>query len=155
MAIECSYGAAATRRTTLTGEAKAGQHMPLCCHLVVPGMRARGGGSIIRIGATGTETGGAPGLAERAVVKSAQHTLGRALARKLGPDGIRVNTVAAGLVPTDANVGEHQASWIRRVGVRDTAGTGLPARGHRRDGRRSGRRRRPPDHRGTTLLPAA
>ncbi|MET8956671.1 SDR family oxidoreductase [Streptomyces sp. NPDC004393] len=98
--------------------------MPLCCHLVVPGMRARGGESITLIGAAGTETGGAPGLAERAVVKSAQDTLGRALARKLGPDGIRVNTVAAGLVPTDANVGEHQASWIRRVGVRDTAGTG-------------------------------
>jgi 3-oxoacyl-[acyl-carrier protein] reductase len=41
-------------------------------------------------------------------------TLGLILARELGPDGIRVNvnTVAPGLVPTDANAGEHQAEWI-------------------------------------------
>jgi 3-oxoacyl-[acyl-carrier protein] reductase len=83
-----------------------------CCHLVVPGMRGRGGGSIVLIGASGSQTGGAPGLGEIAIAKSAQDTLGRVLAAELGPDGIRVNTVAPGLVPTDANSGEHQASWI-------------------------------------------
>jgi 3-oxoacyl-[acyl-carrier protein] reductase len=83
-----------------------------CIHLLVPGMRARGGGSIILIGSSGSRSGGAPGLAEIAVAKSAQDTAGLTLARELGPDGIRVNTVAPGLVPTDANAGEHQASWI-------------------------------------------
>jgi 3-oxoacyl-[acyl-carrier protein] reductase len=86
-----------------------------CCHLVVPGMRARGGGSIILIGASGSRAGGAPGMAEIAVAKSAQDTVGLVLARELGPDGILVNTVAPGLVPTDANAGDHQASWIARA----------------------------------------
>jgi len=83
-----------------------------CIHLVVPGMRANGGGSIILIGASGSQRGGAPGLAEIGVAKAAQDTLGLILARELGPDGIRVNTVAPGLVPTDANAGEHQSAMI-------------------------------------------
>jgi 3-oxoacyl-[acyl-carrier protein] reductase len=83
-----------------------------CCHLVVPGMRARGGGSIVLIGSSGAHRGGAPGLADITVAKAAQDALGRALAGELGPDGIRVNIVAPGLVPTDANAGEHRAAWI-------------------------------------------
>lgn len=83
-----------------------------CVHLVVPGMRANGGGSIVLIGASGSRRGGVPGMAEIAVAKAAQDTVGVILARELGPDGIRVNTVAPGLVPTDANAGEHQPAMI-------------------------------------------
>lgn len=83
-----------------------------CCHLVVPGMRRHGGGSIILIGSSGSRTGSPRGLGEITVAKSAQDALGRVLAGELGPDGIRVNTVAPGLVPTDANAGEYQAAMI-------------------------------------------
>jgi 3-oxoacyl-[acyl-carrier protein] reductase len=86
-----------------------------CCHLVVPGMRRRGGGSIVLIGASGSRGAGAPGLAEITVAKAAQDALGRVLAAELGPDGIRVNTVAPGLVPTDANAGAYQAAMIERA----------------------------------------
>jgi 3-oxoacyl-[acyl-carrier protein] reductase len=86
-----------------------------CCHLVVPGMRARGGGSIIFIGASGSRSGMVNGLGEIAVSKSAQDALGQLLAKELGPDGIRVNTVAPGMVPTDANAGPYQAAMIAGV----------------------------------------
>lgn len=86
-----------------------------CCYLVAPGMRRRGGGSIVLIGSSGSRTAGPPGLGEITVAKSARDALGRVLAGELGPDGIRVNTVAPGLVPTDANAGEHQASLIAAV----------------------------------------
>ncbi|WP_424215737.1 SDR family NAD(P)-dependent oxidoreductase (plasmid) [Streptomyces sp. BI20] len=86
-----------------------------CCHAVLPGMRARGGGSIVLIGAARASEGGTPGLAEIAVAKAAQDTLGRILARELGPDGIRVNTVAPGFVPTDANAGPGQEELAAAV----------------------------------------
>jgi 3-oxoacyl-[acyl-carrier protein] reductase len=94
----------------------------LPCHFVVPQMRRRGGGSIVFIGASGTHSS-TPGLAEVSVAKSAQDALARSLAVELAPDGIRVNTVAPGLVPTDANAGPHQEQMIQRVQGSTPAGT--------------------------------
>jgi 3-oxoacyl-[acyl-carrier protein] reductase len=83
---------------------------------VVEGMRRRGGGSVVLVGAAGMRTGRPEkGVAEIAVAKAAQETLARSLANELGPDQIRVNTVAPGLVPTDANAGPYQEAMITQT----------------------------------------
>ncbi|WET83070.1 SDR family oxidoreductase [Amycolatopsis sp. QT-25] len=87
-----------------------------CCRQVVPGMRRLGGGSIIFIGASVTHNS-APAPAEIAVAKSAQDSVARLLAQQLGPDGIRVNNVAPGFVPTDANAGPHQQTIIEHIAI--------------------------------------
>jgi 3-oxoacyl-[acyl-carrier protein] reductase len=83
---------------------------------VVPGMRRVGSGSIIFVGATASRGRPVRGVAEISVAKAAQDALARALANELGVDGIRVNTVAPGMVPTDANAGPHQETMIAEVG---------------------------------------
>ncbi|MFD9486872.1 SDR family NAD(P)-dependent oxidoreductase [Streptomyces sp. NPDC059991] len=92
-----------------------------CCHAVVPAMRRHGGGSIVLIGASATHNP-YPVPVEITAAKSAQDAIGRALARELAPDNIRVNTVAPGFVPTDANAGPGRAALIAHV----AAGTPLP-----------------------------
>jgi 3-oxoacyl-[acyl-carrier protein] reductase len=83
---------------------------------VVDGMRRRGGGSIVLIGAAGMRTGRPEkGVAEIAVAKAAQEALARSLASELGADRIRVNTVAPGMVPTDANAGPYQPTLITQI----------------------------------------
>lgn len=86
------------------------------CRAVLPGMRRRGGGSIVLIGAAGSR-GGRPekGIAEIAVAKAAQEAMARSLATELGPDHIRVNTVAPGMIPTDANAGPWQQTMITEL----------------------------------------
>jgi len=57
---------------------------------VLPGMRARGHGNIVVIGATASLRGGA-GFAAFAPAKAAQRSLAQSMARKLGPEGIHVS----------------------------------------------------------------
>lgn len=78
------------------------------CRAVVEGMRRAGGGSIVLIGAAGTRRTVGPRGAELLVAKAAQDALGRVLAAELGADGIRVNVVGPGYVPTSANAGPDQ-----------------------------------------------
>jgi 3-oxoacyl-[acyl-carrier protein] reductase len=74
------------------------------CRAAVPGMRAKGGGSIIFVGGAGSRAGTPiPMLAELLVAKAAMDMLGRLLAVELGKDKIRVNVIAPGPVPTDGN----------------------------------------------------
>ncbi|MGI8664788.1 MAG: SDR family NAD(P)-dependent oxidoreductase [Jatrophihabitans sp.] len=87
-----------------------------CCRYVVPSMRRAGGGSIVFIGSSITHNS-APAAAEITVAKSAQDGLARVLAQQLGPDNIRVNNVAPGFVPTDANAGLHQQSIIEHFAI--------------------------------------
>ncbi|WP_067456444.1 SDR family NAD(P)-dependent oxidoreductase [Actinomadura macra] len=82
---------------------------------VLPGMRRRGGGSIVLIGATASRGRPGRGIAEISVAKAAQDALARSLAVELGPDHIRVNVVAPGMVPTDANAGPHQKPMISEM----------------------------------------
>lgn len=68
--------------------------------LGVPRMRP-GGGSIVNL-TTIEAHRAAPGYAVYAAMKAAVTSLSRTLAVELGPEGIRVNTVAPDFVPTEA-----------------------------------------------------
>ncbi len=100
------------------------------CKEVVPGMVARGSGSIVSISSAMSKSHG-EGFIAHSAAKAALDAFVRSLASELGPDGIRVNTVAPGLIITDAtanlppSVKESAAAWspLRRNGVaRDVAG---------------------------------
>jgi 2-keto-3-deoxy-L-fuconate dehydrogenase len=87
----------------------------LCCKHAIPGMVARGGGSIVNI----ASVAGLVGLRNRAAYcasKGAVISLTRALAVDHVADGIRVNAVAPGTV---------DSPWVRRL-VED-AGESLEA----------------------------
>ncbi|WP_395700278.1 SDR family NAD(P)-dependent oxidoreductase [Aquabacterium sp.] len=70
---------------------------------VVPGMRRLGGGSVVNLGSIGWQIkeGAYPCYA---VAKSSVNGLTRGLARPLGADGIRINTVTPGWVMTERQV---------------------------------------------------
>jgi 2-keto-3-deoxy-L-fuconate dehydrogenase len=77
----------------------------LCCKHAIPGMAARGGGSIVNI----ASVAGLVGLRNRAAdcaSKGAVISLTRALAVDHVADGIRVNAVAPGTV---------DSPWVRRL----------------------------------------
>ncbi|RZJ25165.1 MAG: SDR family oxidoreductase [Haliea sp.] len=70
---------------------------------VVPGMRRLGAGSIVNLGSTGWQGKGA-GYPCYAIAKSSVNGLTRGLARTLGADRIRINTVSPGWVMTERQV---------------------------------------------------
>jgi len=71
-----------------------------CSKAVVPGMREAGGGSIINI-ASVAALAGLPYALHYTTSKGAVIGFTRGLARELGRDGIRVNTVAPNMVMTE------------------------------------------------------
>jgi NAD(P)-dependent dehydrogenase (short-subunit alcohol dehydrogenase family) len=70
---------------------------------VVPGMRRLGGGAIINLGSTGWQGKGG-GYPCYAIAKSSVNGLTRGLAKPLGGDRIRINTVSPGWVMTERQV---------------------------------------------------
>ena len=70
----------------------------LTCKFVVPHMRERG--SIVNFSSQAGRDGGGPGAMAYATSKGAIMTMTRALARELGPSGIRVNCVCPGMIAT-------------------------------------------------------
>ena len=72
--------------------------------LAIPRMRARGGGSIVNLTSIEAHRA-APNHAVYSAMKAAVTNLGRSLAVELGPDNIRVNTIAPDFVPTEGLVG--------------------------------------------------
>jgi NAD(P)-dependent dehydrogenase (short-subunit alcohol dehydrogenase family) len=74
---------------------------------VVDGMRRLGGGAIINLGSVGWKIK-STGYPVYALCKAAAQGLTRSLARELGPDGIRVNTLTPGWVMTPRQL----ARWV-------------------------------------------
>jgi 3-oxoacyl-[acyl-carrier protein] reductase len=87
--------------TKLDGELKAAFY---CCQAVVPAMIARHRGCIIAV-SSGLSRHPGTGFVAHSTAKSALDAFVKSLAYELGPDGIRVNTVAPGLTITDATAG--------------------------------------------------
>jgi len=83
---------------------------------VVPGMRERGGGAIVNLGSTGWQGKGG-GYPCYAIAKSSVNGLTRGLARTLGQDRIRINTVSPGWVMTERQV----ALWLDEEGEKELA----------------------------------
>jgi NAD(P)-dependent dehydrogenase (short-subunit alcohol dehydrogenase family) len=80
---------------------------------VVPGMRRRGGGAIVNLGSTSWKIKG-KGYPVYATCKSATVGLTRSLARDLGPDNIRVNTLTPGWIMTEKQL----TQWVDAEGER-------------------------------------
>lgn len=76
------------------------RHMFFAIQAVAPGMAAAGGGSIINMGSNSWWEAGS-GFPAYATAKAAVHGLTRTMARELGGDGIRVNTVVPGWIMTE------------------------------------------------------
>ncbi|WP_440109192.1 SDR family NAD(P)-dependent oxidoreductase [Acidovorax sp. BL-A-41-H1] len=83
---------------------------------VVPGMRRLGAGSVINLGSTGWQGKGS-GYPCYAIAKSSVNGLTRGLARTLGQDRIRINTVSPGWVMTERQV----KLWLDAEGEKDLA----------------------------------
>ena len=76
------------------------KHVFFAAQTVVPQMRARGGGSIINMSSVAWIRG-APALPAYAAAKAAVVGFTNSLARLVGPDRIRVNAIAPGMVITE------------------------------------------------------
>ncbi|MDB5853892.1 MAG: putative L-arabinose 1-dehydrogenase [Herminiimonas sp.] len=83
------------------------------CQAVLPGMKQRGGGSIINLGSTSWHMAGG-GYPVYTTTKAAVSGLTRGLARDLGPWNIRVNTVTPGWVMTE----RQKTLWLDEKGER-------------------------------------
>jgi 3-oxoacyl-[acyl-carrier protein] reductase len=71
----------------------------ICSMAVLPYMRAARYGKIVNVSSTMVRKGTPLGLVPYIAAKSGIVGLTRALARELGPDGIRMNAIAPGYVP--------------------------------------------------------
>lgn len=79
------------------------RHQFFCAQAVVPDMRAAGGGAIINMGSISWMIGEG-NMAAYTACKSAVLGLTRSLARDLGPDNIRVNSIAPGWIMTQRQI---------------------------------------------------
>jgi 3-oxoacyl-[acyl-carrier protein] reductase len=91
-----------------------------CTRAVLPGMRERGAGCIVNVGALNSEI--SPGMTHEApayfVAKSALMTMTRTLARTEGPHGIRVNAVGPGFIETESYAewdAQEQKRWRGQI----------------------------------------
>jgi 3-oxoacyl-[acyl-carrier protein] reductase len=72
----------------------------LACQAALRQMEPRKSGAIVTMSSLAAFEGGGPGASHYAATKGAVTTLTRALAKEVGPLGIRVNGVAPGLIGT-------------------------------------------------------
>ena len=106
----------------------------LCSRAVAPAMQERRQGSIVNIASNMAYNGGG-GMMHYVVSKAAVVGFTRVLARELGPDNVRVNTLAPGSTasepePTEAALQDYERSAAKRMLQRiekpeDVVGTAL------------------------------
>ncbi len=100
----------------------------LCAAAAVKRMSTRNGGSggaIVNVSSMSAISGGARNFIPYAASKGAMNTLTIGLAREFGPDGIRVNAILPGLIPTDLHGPDAEAALapmiqsipLRRLGT--------------------------------------
>lgn len=83
---------------------------------VVPHMRERKSGSIICLSSVSAQRGGGIfGGPHYSAAKAGVLGLAKAMARELGPDGIRVNSITPGLIQTDITAGKLTDDMKREV----------------------------------------
>lgn len=92
------------------------KHSLFAAQAVAPMMRAAGGGSIVNFGSISwmIPQGNFPSYATS---KAGIHGMTRTLAKDLGPDGVRVNTVVPGWVMTE----KQRRLWLDEAGKRAIA----------------------------------
>ncbi|MNO36321.1 3-oxoacyl-[acyl-carrier-protein] reductase FabG [compost metagenome] len=78
----------------------------LMSQAVIPTLRSQGAGSIICMSSVSAQRGGGIfGGPHYSAAKAAVLGLGKAMARELGPDNVRVNSITPGLIHTDITGG--------------------------------------------------
>jgi 3-oxoacyl-[acyl-carrier protein] reductase len=90
-----------------------------CCRAVAPAMQERKQGSIVNI-ASSTVLNGSAGRIHYVASKAAIVGFSRVLARELGPDNVRVNTIAPGSTLSEANPTEDIVK-MRQAGAANRA----------------------------------
>jgi NAD(P)-dependent dehydrogenase (short-subunit alcohol dehydrogenase family) len=97
----------------------------LTCRAVAPHMQKRKQGSIVTI-SSDTTMWGSPKLLHYVTSKGAIEAFTRAMARELGPDAVRVNCVAPGLLNNEATAGVPQSKRDWNIQNRAIAREGTP-----------------------------
>jgi NAD(P)-dependent dehydrogenase (short-subunit alcohol dehydrogenase family) len=91
------------------------------CRAVLPGMVARGHGSVVNIASTAGEYGSVSPAAHYAAAKGGVIALTKSLAREVSPQGVRVNAVSPGPIDTAA-LGAVSEEAKARIGARTLFG---------------------------------
>jgi NAD(P)-dependent dehydrogenase (short-subunit alcohol dehydrogenase family) len=89
---------------------------------VYPGMKAKGGGSIINISSINALLG-PPELVTYVAAKGAINAMSKTLAHEWGPDNIRVNALSPGWIITERQLAlwltpQAEAEWMKLVGLK-------------------------------------
>ena len=94
----------------------------LCCKEALSYMTKTNSGKLVLVSSLAGHDGGGPGASHYAAAKGAILSYTRALAKEVGPSGIRVNAVAPGLIATrfhdQFNTPEGRAATVSRTPLR-------------------------------------
>ncbi len=94
----------------------------LSCRQALRHMLPRGSGTIVIMSSLAGHDGGGPGASHYGAAKGAVMTYTRALAKEVGPQGIRVNAIAPGLIATRFhdvfNTPQGRAAGVERTPLR-------------------------------------
>lgn len=94
----------------------------LCCRAALRHMLPRKSGNIVIMSSLAGHDGGGPGASHYGAAKGALLSYTRALAKEVGPEGVRVNAIAPGLIATRFhdvfNTPQGRAAGVERTPLR-------------------------------------